>query len=248
MVTKIQIKNLDKDYITKERRVPALRNINLDIEDGEFVCLVGLSGCGKTTLLNIVAGFLEPTKGEVLLDGKPIGGKGYNRGVVFQEFALFPWRTALRNVEFGLEMRNVPPKESRETAREFLRMVRLEKFENFFPHNLSGGMKQRVAVARALAYNPEILLMDEPFGSLDAETREELQAMTVDIWKKTKKTVLYVTHNMSEAVYLADRIVVLTRHPGTIKKEIRVDLPRLRDPLSMEFIKYQREATMAIRS
>ena len=171
-----------------------LEDVNLNIEDGEFVCLVGLSGCGKTTLLNMLAGFVEITSGTITMDDKPLT-QDYDKGVVFQEYALFPWRTARQNVEYGLEIRNIPEEERREIAVEFLRIVRLEEFADFFPHNLSGGMRQRVAVARAMAFDPQVLLMDEPFGALDAQTREELQELTVDVWQKTKKTILYVTHN-----------------------------------------------------
>ncbi|MFQ5895687.1 MAG: ABC transporter ATP-binding protein [Nitrospinota bacterium] len=248
MVAKIEIRNLDKEYVMRDRVIPALVDVNLDIEEGEFLVSVGLSGCGKTTLLNVLAGFLTPTRGEVLLDGKPLTADGLNRGVVFQEYALFPWRTALKNVEFGLEMKGLPAAERTKIAEDYLRMVRLERFMHFYPHNLSGGMKQRVAVARALAYDPQILLMDEPFGALDAETREQLQALTVEVWQKTKKTIFYVTHNMSEAVYLADRIIIFNGQPGRLTRHIRVKLPRPRDPLAMEFIEIQREATNAIRA
>ena len=166
-----------------------------------------------------------------------------DRGVVFQEYALFPWRTALKNVEFGLEMKKVSAQERREAAMGYLQMVKLERFANTYPHHLSGGMKQRVAIARALAYDPKVLLLDEPFGALDALTREELQALVVDLWQQTGKTVLYVTHNLSEAVYLSDRTIVLTHQPGRIKADVRIDLPRPRDPLTVDFIEYQRRLT-----
>ena len=246
MVAKIQIRNLKKIYDTPERQVHALEDINLEVQDGEFVCLVGLSGCGKTTLLNILSGFVEITSGDVWMDQKPITDT-YDRGVVFQEYALFPWRTALKNVEYGLQIRKIPAAQREKIAREFLRLVRLEQFADFFPHNLSGGMRQRVAVARALAFDPQVLLMDEPFGALDAQTREELQELTVDIWQKTKKTVLYVTHNLSEAVYLGDRIVVLIANPGRIRTIVNVNLPRPRDALSPEFIAIQRHINELVR-
>ncbi len=247
MVTKIQIRNLRKVYHTTERQVHALENINLDIDSGEFVCLVGLSGCGKTTLLNILSGFVDITAGSVLMDGNPITDS-YDRGVVFQEYALFPWRTALKNVEYGLEIRKMPAAQRQKVAREFLQLVRLDQFADFYPHSLSGGMRQRVAVARALAFDPQVLLMDEPFGALDAQTREELQELTVDIWQKTKKTVLYVTHNLSEAVYLGDRIVVLIANPGRVLQSIQVNLPRPRDALSPEFIAIQRRINELVRT
>ncbi len=246
MPTKIQIKNLRKVYDTPERKVHALENVNLDIEDGEFLCLVGLSGCGKTTLLNLLAGFVEITAGQILMEGKPLT-EDYDKGVVFQEYALFPWRTALKNVEYGLEVRRVPADKRRQTARELLRLVRLEEFADFYPHNLSGGMRQRVAVARALAFDPQVLLMDEPFGALDAQTREELQELTVDVWQKTKKTVVYVTHNLSEAVYLGTRVVVFLPRPGRIREILTVTLPRPREALSPEFVDIQRKLDHLIR-
>jgi len=246
MATKIQIRNLRKVYNTPERKVHALEGINLDIQDGEFLCFVGLSGCGKTTLLNILAGFVEITSGEILLDGKPISSE-YDKGVVFQEYALFPWLTAIKNVEYGLKIRKIPEKEREEIARRYLKLVRLEEFADFYPHNLSGGMRQRVAVARAMAYDPNILLMDEPFGALDAQTREDLQELTVDVWQKTKKTILYVTHNLSEAVYMGNRIVVFIPKPGRICEIVQITLPRPRDALSREFIEIQRNINQLIR-
>ena len=246
MVTKIQIQNLRKVYDTPERQVRALEAINLNIADGEFVCLVGLSGCGKTTLLNILAGFVEITSGAVWMDGASLTDN-YDRGVVFQEYALFPWYTALQNVEYGLKIRKVPAAQREKIAREFLQLVRLDAFADFYPHSLSGGMRQRVAVARALAFDPQVLLMDEPFGALDAQTREELQELTVDVWQKTKKTVIYVTHNLSEAVYMGDRIVVLIANPGRVREIVTVNLPRPRDALSPEFIGIQRHVNELVR-
>jgi NitT/TauT family transport system ATP-binding protein len=246
MPTKIEIKNLRKVYETPERKVHALEDININIEDGEFLCLVGLSGCGKTTLLNILAGFVKITAGTVNMDGKPITDE-YDKGVVFQEYALFPWLTAIQNVEYGLKVRKVPVKERKEKSMEFLRLVRLEDFADLFPHSLSGGMRQRVAVARALAFDPQVLLMDEPFGALDAQTREELQELTVDIWQKTKKTVLYVTHNLSEAVFMGSRVVVFIPNPGRIREIIKIEMPRPRDALSQEFIQIQRNINQLIR-
>ena len=208
----------------------------------EFLCIVGPSGCGKSTLLNIIAGFLSPAAGEIRIGGKKVDGHGMDRGVVFQDFAqLFPWRTALGNVAFGLEMKGVPKDERERIAREQLRLVKLEKFTGSYPHHLSGGMQQRVAIARALAYNPAVLLMDEPFAALDALTRDDMQRLLADVWRETRKTVIYVTHNVSEAVYLADRVIVMTPHPGTVKAEIRIPLPRPRDPLSVEFLDFQKE-------
>ncbi len=238
----IEVRDLTLEYEAPENRVTALRDVSITVGSSEFLCIVGQSGCGKTSLLNLVAGFLVPTKGEVLIRGKTVTGKGFDRGVVFQDFAqLFPWRTAQRNVEFGLEMKGMPAPERAEVALRYLLLVKLEKFAHSYPHQLSGGMQQRVAIARALAYNPSVLLMDEPFAALDALTRDEMQRLLADVWRETRKTVLYVTHNVAEAVYLADRIVVLTPHPGRVKAEIRIALPRPRDVLSVEFLGYQRE-------
>jgi NitT/TauT family transport system ATP-binding protein len=238
----IELRNITLEYNSADNRVLALRDISFSVEPSEFLCVVGQSGCGKTTMLNIAAGFLEPTKGTILIGGKAVTGKGLDRGVVFQDFAqLFPWRTAQRNVEFGLEMKGLPKAEREETALRFLRLVNLEKFARSYPHELSGGMQQRVAIARALAYNPAVLLMDEPFAALDALTREEMQRFLVDVWKETKKTVIYVTHNVAEAVYLADRVIVFSPHPGTVKAQVKITLPRPRDTLSVEFLEYQKE-------
>ena len=217
-------------------------DVSFDIEASEFLCLVGPSGCGKSTLLNIIAGFLAPTGGQIRIGGNPVTGHGMDRGVVFQDFAqLFPWRTALGNVEFGLEMKGVPKEEREEIARQQLKLVKLDKFVQSYPHHLSGGMQQRVAIARALAYNPAVLLMDEPFAALDALTRDDMQRLLADVWRETRKTVIYVTHNVAEAVYLADRVIVMTPHPGTIKTEVAIALARPRDPLSVEFLEYQKQ-------
>ena len=244
----IELSGITYEYATGDRAVVALRDVSFGVGESEFVCVVGRSGCGKTTLLNIVAGFLEPTKGEIRIAGRTVSGRGLDRGIVFQDFAqLFPWRTAQRNVEFGLEMRGVGAAERAETARRFLELVNLQGFAAAYPHELSGGMQQRVAIARALAYNPSVLLMDEPFAALDALTRDEMQSMLVHVWRETKKTVIYVTHNVAEAVYLADRVVVLTPHPGTLRAEIRVSLPRPRDVLSVEFLDYQKQVVSFLR-
>jgi NitT/TauT family transport system ATP-binding protein len=238
----IEVRDVTLAYDTPVGRVTGVAAASFAIEPSEFVCLVGPSGCGKSTLLNIIAGFLAPTSGQVRIDSKVVTGQGLDRGVVFQDFAqLFPWRTALRNVAFGLEMKGVPRKEREEIALEQLRLVKLEKFAHAFPHHLSGGMQQRVAIARALAYNPSVLLMDEPFAALDALTRDDMQRLLSDVWRETRKTVVYVTHNVSEAVYLADRVVVMTPHPGRVKAEIPIQLPRPRDPLSIAFLDCQKE-------
>ena len=237
----IEISGVSLAYDTPAGRVEGVREAHFAIEQSEFLCLVGPSGCGKSTLLNIIAGFLTPTAGEIRIAGRKIDGHGMDRGVVFQDFAqLFPWRTALGNVAFGLEMKGVDKDERIRIAREQLRLVKLEKFADSYPHHLSGGMQQRVAIARALAYNPAVLLMDEPFAALDALTRDEMQRLLADVWRETKKTVIYVTHNVAEAVYLADRVIVMSPHPGTVKAEIKIPLPRPRDPLSAEFLDWQK--------
>jgi NitT/TauT family transport system ATP-binding protein len=238
----IEVRDVSLTYDTPAGGVTGVAGASFDIEQSEFVCLVGPSGCGKSTLLNIIAGFLAPTSGEVRIGGEPVTGRGMDRGIVFQDFAqLFPWRTALRNVAFGLEMKGVPIREREKIALEQLRLVNLEKFANAYPHHLSGGMQQRVAIARALAYNPSVLLMDEPFAALDALTRDDMQRLLADVWRATHKTVVYVTHNVAEAVYLADRVVVMTPHPGTVKCQVPIRLDRPRDPLSVEFLEHQKE-------
>ncbi|OGA69730.1 MAG: nitrate ABC transporter ATP-binding protein [Betaproteobacteria bacterium RIFCSPLOWO2_12_FULL_68_20] len=238
----IEIRNVTLVYDTPNGRVPGVRGVSFATAPSEFLCIVGPSGCGKTTLLNIIAGFLAPAEGEIRIGGKAVTGYGLDRGIVFQDFAqLFPWRTALGNVAFGLEMKGVPKAEREAIALEQLRLVKLEKFAGAYPHHLSGGMQQRVAIARALAYNPAVLLMDEPFAALDALTRDEMQRLLAEVWRATRKTVVYVTHNVAEAVYLADRVIVMTPHPGTIKAEVPIRLPRPRDPLSVEFLDYQKQ-------
>jgi NitT/TauT family transport system ATP-binding protein len=242
MAEAIEARNISFEYETAAGPVLAVKDVSFSVAPAEFLCVLGPSGCGKTTILNMLAGFLKQTQGEIQIGGKPVTGQGQDRGVVFQDFAqLFPWRTARRNVEFGLEMRGVPEAERREIALKFLKLVKLEKFANTYPHQLSGGMQQRVAIARALAYNPGVLLMDEPFAALDAMTREEMQKLVTEVWQETRKTIVYVTHNVAEAVYLADQILVLAPHPGTVRAQLKLDLPRPRDTLSGEFVSMQRE-------
>jgi NitT/TauT family transport system ATP-binding protein len=238
----IEVRDVTLVYDTPSGQVPGVHGVDFTLEASEFLCIVGPSGCGKTTLLNIIAGFLAPAAGEIRIGGKAVTGQGLDRGIVFQDFAqLFPWRTALGNVAFGLEMKGVPRPEREAIAMEQLRLVKLEKFAQSYPHHLSGGMQQRVAIARALAYNPAVLLMDEPFAALDALTRDEMQRLLAEVWRETRKTVIYVTHNVAEAVFLADRVIVMTPHPGTVKTQVRIGLGRPRDPLSVEFLEYQKE-------
>lgn len=236
MTVCIEIKGLSKVFTKGKRQVVALEGMDLEVGDGEFVCLLGPSGCGKTTVLRIVAGLEPATKGEVAVHGKRVDAAGPERGMVFQEFALFPWRTVRKNVEFGLEIRGVPEQERHEASSKLIDLVGLEGFEDSHPDELSGGMKQRVGIARALANEPTVLLMDEPFGSLDAQTRNLMQKELLRIWSATRKTILFVTHSVDEAVFLADRIVVMTARPGKVREDIPVTLQRPRDRTSAEFI------------
>lgn len=221
----VVIEHLSKKYsssVTEE--CIALEDVNVRIRKGEFFALVGPSGCGKSTLLHVIGG-LSTATGTVLINGESVNGPGLDRGIVFQEYALFPWKTVLENVAFGLAMKGVPRKERNRTAREFLSLVGLSGFEDRYPDQLSGGMKQRTGIARALAYDPEVLLMDEPFAALDAQTREILQGELLRIWEQTKKTIVFVTHSIEEAVYLAQRVAVITARPGRIKKIVEIPLP-----------------------
>jgi ABC-type nitrate/sulfonate/bicarbonate transport system ATPase subunit len=207
----------------------ALDDFSLDTERHKFISIIGPSGCGKTTYLRVLAGLTALSSGEVLIDGEAIAGPGPDRAVVFQEHVLMPWRTALGNVAFGLEMKGVPIRESRKKAAEFMRLVGLDGFESYRPHELSGGMRQRVGLARALAVDPEILLMDEPFGSLDAQTRESMQDELLKIWELQRKTVVFSTHSIEEAIYMSDQVVIMTPRPGRVREVINVSLPRPRE-------------------
>jgi ABC-type nitrate/sulfonate/bicarbonate transport system ATPase subunit len=244
---KIQVRRLSRTFTAAGRATPALVDVDLDIAEREFVCLLGPSGCGKSTLLNIVAGFLRPSAGEVLVNGHPVNGPGADRGVVFQEYVLFPWLTVAGNVEFGLKLSRAAAAERRATVGRYLDLVGLRAHADKFPVQLSGGMKQRVAIARALANNPEIILMDEPFGALDAQTREVLQDELGRIQRVEHKTVLFVTHSIREAVYLADRVVVMTSAPGRIKQVFTIKLPEVRDRFAPEFTHYESEITRVVK-
>ncbi|HEU5299089.1 MAG TPA: ABC transporter ATP-binding protein [bacterium] len=224
------IRELTKTYydLYSGQHVTAVQDVSLELREGEFVSIVGPSGCGKTTLLNVIAGFIPPTRGEVLLDGRRVQGPGPDRGVVFQSFALFPWKTVLQNVAFGLKMRGLGRAERERVAREHIALVGLAGSEGQYPHELSGGMQQRVGVARVLANHPEVMLMDEPFASVDAQTRMTLQEELTRIWEAKHPTVLFVTHDVDEAVFLANRVVVLSARPARVREVVAVDLPRPR--------------------
>jgi len=239
MVPCIQARDISLTFKPKNRdSVTALKELTLDVAKGEFVSLVGPSGCGKSTFLNVLLGLLKPDAGEIRLNGKQITGPGQERAMVFQEFGLLPWRTVLANVELGLELKGVQASVRRERAMELIKMAGLAGFASHYPHELSGGMKQRVGLARALVTDPEVLLMDEPFAALDAQTRDLMQMELLQIWDRTKKTVVFVTHSIEEAAYLSDRVIVISARPGRAKDVMKIALPRPRDyemRLSAEF-------------
>ena len=231
----IDIKGVDKVFKLQDQTINALSGANLTIAKGEFICLIGASGCGKSTLLRIMAGFEQPSAGEALMWGKPIVGPDPGRGMVFQDYALFPWLTVRDNIGFGPASRGLSGGEVKATVDKFVELVGLQKFATAYPHQLSGGMKQRVAIARVLANDAELVLMDEPFGALDAMTRERLQDELLEIWQRTKLTVVFVTHSIEEAIFLAGRVVVMTPGPGRIESDNALTLPRPRDVSSPEF-------------
>ncbi|MEY8757906.1 ABC transporter ATP-binding protein [Peribacillus frigoritolerans] len=240
---KLSTRFLDVTYVNNKTgaEVMALQNINLNIKDGEFICIVGPSGCGKTTFLNTVVGLLKPSKGEILLDQQKIDGPGKDRAMVFQNPSLLPWRTVLENVLYGVELLKQITAEKKKEAKEFIEMVGLKGYENHYPHELSGGMQQRVNLARALTVNPSLILLDEPFSALDAQTREFMQGELLRIWDETKKTSLFITHQIDEAVFLADRVFVFGARPGRVVEVVDVDIPRPRDlhvKRSPEFLEF----------
>jgi len=249
---KIRIERLTKQFEVRDKNnkqglstFTAIEAIDLVIHEGEFLTIVGPSGCGKSTLLDLLAGLSTPTRGRILIDGREVTGPGLDRGIVFQQYALFPWKTARGNIEFGLEAKGVPRSEWKALTDHYLELVGLQNFGDRYPHELSGGMKQRVAIARSLAFNPDVLLMDEPFAALDAQTREMLQTELLRIWEKTKKTIIFITHGIDEAVYLGQRVVVLTPNPGRVKQIVEVPLSsRLADvdlKSSHDFVRIRRE-------
>ncbi len=250
---KMQVSNLHKVFTVGGQKEPlvVLQDISFDICPREFVCLVGASGCGKSTLLSIAAGLTPPSSGQILVDGVDVTGRpGSDRGMVFQGYTLYPWLTVMQNVSFGLQLRKLPKSEQRERASYFLEVVGLTQFANAYPKQLSGGMKQRVAIARALANEPEVLLMDEPFGALDAQTKEQMQQFLLGLWEKTHITVLMITHDVEEAIFLGQRVHVMSSHPGQIKQTIQTALPEHHDleiKLTPKFIAIKREILHALR-
>lgn len=244
----LEVSQLDKSFSSSGRTVQALRGVSLRVNKGEFVCLIGASGCGKSTLLRILAGFETPSSGKVLMYGMPISSPGPERGMVFQDFGLFPWLTVKENIAFGPHQRGLPYARLSAIAEHFMDMVGLGKFTDFYPGQLSGGMKQRVAIARVLANDCEVLLMDEPFGALDALTREKLQQDLLEIWQRTKLTVIFVTHAVEEAVLLSDRVVVMTAGPGRIEQDVRIKLERPRDIAGIQFNQTRSDITRLLSS
>lgn len=237
---KLTINHVSKVFEQRNEASPALTDISTEVRDEEFLCILGPSGCGKTTLLRMIAGLEPPTEGMIAIDGEPVTGPGRKMAMIFQDYSLYPWRTVIENIAFGLEVQDVDRETRMKVAGSYLDLVGLREFGENFPYELSGGMRQRVAVARALAIDPSVLLMDEPFGALDAQTRNMLQIEILKIWEKTRKTILFVTHSVDEAVFLADRIMVLTSRPGRIKEIVSIDLPRPRDRTSPDFAKIRR--------
>jgi NitT/TauT family transport system ATP-binding protein len=250
-LAKLEARNIGKWFTATEgnqtQTIDAIRDVNLSIDEGQFVCFVGPSGCGKTTLLNILAGLDKPTEGEVVLDGRPVIETGPDRCMVFQESALFPWLKVIDNVEFGLKMKGVEKAKRHEQAMHYLEMMQLTKFADAYTYQLSGGMKQRVAIARALVMDPEVLLMDEPFAALDSQTRDLLLVELQLIWAKTRKTIVFITHNITESVCLGDKVVVFSKRPGRVKKEVSVNYRRPRLPEDENLREYHRQIVDAMQ-
>ncbi len=247
---KVTVKDFGLSYDTLEGAVEAVRDASIHVDPGEFVSIIGPSGCGKSTLLNAVAGFLKPTRGDVAVDGDPVARPSADRGMVFQQYSLFPWKTVRENVEFGLKMKGMERSKRETSARTLLGLAGLLAFENQYPENLSGGMKQRVGIIRALATGPKVLLLDEPFGSLDAQTRLIMQQILTNMWQRLKTSVLFVTHDIDEAIFLSDRVYCMTARPGTIKAEIAIPLGRPRQQsmmMSSEFLALRRGLMSLIR-
>ncbi len=250
MVESIVVKNVSKVFETKSGDVQALKNINLRIQDKEFVSILGTSGCGKSTLLRIIGGLETASEGEVICHDAIVDGPGVDRGMVFQQYSLFPWMSVQKNIEFGLKQKKVEKSKREKIAKEYIKLVGLKGFEDLFPKNLSGGMKQRVALARGLANDPEVLLLDEPFGALDMQTREVMQELLLGIWQESPKTILMVTHDVEEAILLSNRVIIMSSHPGEIKEILDIDLGNKRTfetRLTEKFLEYKRIASEVIR-
>ena len=246
---KLEIRNLTKTFGRGKQKIIAIDKVSLQISPNEFSCIVGPSGCGKSTLLNITAGLTQATSGEILVDNQPVPGPGADRGMVFQNYTLFPWLSVAENVAFGLQIKKMPKAEQRQTVAHYLNIVGLSKHASAYPKTLSGGMKQRVAIARALANDPEVLLMDEPFGALDSQTKEQLQEFFHDLWQKTPITVLMITHDVEEAIFLSQRVFVMSKN-GQIKETVHINLPKHREldmKLAPEFLKYKRNIIRMLR-
>jgi NitT/TauT family transport system ATP-binding protein len=239
----IELVDISKTYfnVSNKEEIKAVNNISFNVEDGDFVSIIGPSGCGKTTLLRIISGLEQPSTGKIFLRGKEIERPYGQVGLIFQEYALFPWRTVIDNIDFGLEIKKVPKKKRKEMARFYLNKFNLDGFENEYPKELSGGMKQRVAIARTLINDPELLLMDEPFGSLDSQTRNSMQEFLLKVWQETKKTILFVSHNIDETVFLSQKVFGLSARPGRIKLLLEIDLPYPRERTSQEFNLYRKK-------
>ncbi|MFP4338450.1 MAG: ABC transporter ATP-binding protein [Halothece sp.] len=250
----LEVNNLHKEFPTKQETVTALKNINMHVETGEFVCVIGASGSGKSTLLRLIAGLDDPSGGEIKVDQVPVIGPGRDRGMVFQQYTLYPWLNVAKNVEFGLKLQGISRSQRKERVNYYLNVVGLTQFKNALPKALSGGMKQRVAIARALASEPKILLMDEPFGALDVQTKENMQQFLLDVWRRTGTSILMITHDVEEAVFLAQRIYVLSARPGTVKREFNIHLPMEEEVQSYhikalpEFQQYRENITQMLRN
>ncbi len=248
---KLELRSLGKVFPHPDKPLTVFQDINVYVKPNEFVCIVGPSGCGKSTLLNIAAGLLQPSSGQVLVDGISVPGPGADRGMVFQSYTLFPWLTVAQNIGFGLTLQRISRKARKQQIAYYLEVVGLTQFARAYPKQLSGGMKQRVAIARALANNPEVLLMDEPLGALDAQTREQMQQFLLELWEKTHTTILTITHDIEEAIFLSERIYVMSAHPGRIQQEFCIDLPHPRSldiKLTAEFIEIKRQVIQALQA